>query len=413
MTLAAGRVPVPNDPAIPQLGDLLDGDRVAAALQRELPGTRIQAHAKYIRYKPGNKAIVFFEGSLDGVPVSFVGIVAALRDLRRLSRRESSAEVAARARPRCRAAEPIVFLDELNLLIEWYPANLAMPGLGFDAVEMRGALVALGRNPGIEPEPRLLVYKPESRAVLKWGDSYVRVYARGEDYAAALKNGVVSGSLEIAGTPRLLLRLDADRVLVQAEVPGRPFDATQGMERLGAVMFKFHAMDGRGLNMFEPTAHLELARKTAVHVESLLPSCAPRARRLVADLERRRPKRIEPVPSHGDLHAGQVLESEDALALLDFDHMALADPSDDLATFAAHTVRGGPGDFTRARAALARLTEGYGSRPLNLDWYLSGAILRRAGFPFRWIDPEWPARVEGFLTAAEEALHGGAGPRLR
>src|SRR5215472_4995637 len=136
MMVAAGRVPVPDDPAIPQLADLLDGDRVAAALERAQPGTRIHARAKYIRYKPGNKAIVFFEGLLDGVPVSFVGTVAALRDLRRLSRRESSAEMAARARPRCRAAEPIAFVDELNLLIQWYPANLAMPGLGFGVAEM-------------------------------------------------------------------------------------------------------------------------------------------------------------------------------------------------------------------------------------------------------------------------------------
>lgn len=403
----AGQVPVPNDPAIPQLGDLLHGDRVATALQREFPGTRIQARAKYIRYKPGNKAIVLFEGSLDGTPVTFVGTVAAFRDLRRLSRRGSSVEVAARARSRCLATEPVFFLAELNLLIEWYPANLALPGLAFDTLEMREALEALGRKPGLEAEPRLLVYKPERRAVLKWGDSYVRIYARTEDYATALKNGAVSGNFPIVGTPRLLRRMDAHRVLVQSEVPGRPFDAVHGMERLGTAVSRIHATDCRGLKLFSPEAHLELARRTEAHLERLLPSCSPRARRLVADLESRSPKQVEPVPSHGDLHAGQVLETRVGLAILDFDHMALADPSDDLATFAAHTVQGEPGDGARAKETLARLTDGYGSRPRHLDWYLSGAILRRAGYPFRWIDPEWPARIEGFLTAADEALHEG------
>ena len=87
-----------------------------------------------------------------------------------------------------------------------------------------------------------------------------------------------------------------------------------------------------------------------------------------------------------------------------YDVRGVHDPANDPATFAAHLIRGAPGDLGQALASLEVFLEGYGSRPVNLEWYLGGAILRRAGFPFRLVEPDWPARVEGMVSAAEDVL---------
>ena len=48
--------------------------------------------------------------------------------------------------------------------------------------------------------------------------------------------------------------------------------------------------------------------------------------------------KASPVPTHRDLHDGQLLQTPDGLALLDFDLMCLADPELDPANFLAHLV---------------------------------------------------------------------------
>ena len=91
--------------------------------------------------------------------------------------------------------------------------------------------------------------------------------------------------------------------------------------------------------------------------------------------------------------------------VIDFDEMCAAAAALDLASYAAHHVNGGEGDMTAASAALAGLVAGYGVRPHALAWYLSTSILRRSPFPFRFMEPNWPLRIERMVTDAEEALH--------
>jgi aminoglycoside phosphotransferase (APT) family kinase protein len=110
------------------------------------------------------------------------------------------------------------------------------------------------------------------------------------------------------------------------------------------------------------------------------------------------------VVAHGDFHAGQLLRCGGELAVIDFDKLCAAPPALDLATYAAHLVNGREHDLEAARTTLEAAAGGYGERPDGLDWYLATSILRRAPFPFRYLNEDWPDLVEGMVGAAEEAL---------
>ncbi len=87
-----------------------------------------------------------------------------------------------------------------------------------------------------------------------------------------------------------------------------------------------------------------------------------------------------PVPTHRDLHEGQVLVRDDGVLLLDWDTAALADPAADVANLAAHLDLLAASSPARRRAAAATAV---GLR----------AGLREGGHPLA-LDPEGAARVE-------------------
>jgi aminoglycoside phosphotransferase (APT) family kinase protein len=139
-------------------------------------------------------------------------------------------------------------------------------------------------------------------------------------------------------------------------------------------------------------------------VGALLPSLAPRLSYLLERLSRNVPDPGDPLLSHGDFHAGQLLETGGVFAVIDFDSMCVAPAALDIATYVAHTVRGDEGDLDRAGEVLARIIDGYGTTPDALRWYLVTALLRRAPFPFRYLDDQWPERIEAMLDMAEETM---------
>lgn len=136
----------------------------------------------------------------------------------------------------------------------------------------------------------------------------------------------------------------------------------------------------------------------------LVPELAPRLTRLLADLEHRQPWPGLRVAAHGDFHAGQLLVDGNGTVILDFDKMCAAAPALDLATFAAHLARGEADDLREVAQALDSLAEGYGGRPDDLGWYVATAILRRAPFPFRYLEEHWPERIHELVGTAETAV---------
>jgi aminoglycoside phosphotransferase (APT) family kinase protein len=192
----------------------------------------------------------------------------------------------------------------------------------------------------------------------------------------------------------------------QAMLDGRPPNATGGRgQAAGAELVLLHRQQVSGLRPFTHADQLRAAAGSIGSVTAVVPELEERLSGLLRKLELMIPDQSSLVTAHGDYHANQLLEVDGALAVIDFDEMCAAAPALDLSSYAAHHVNGGEGDMTAASAALAGLVTGYGIRPHALAWYLSTSILRRSPFPFRYMEPNWPLRIERMVADAEEALH--------
>ena len=153
-----------------------------------------------------------------------------------------------------------------------------------------------------------------------------------------------------------------------------------------------------------PSEQLAAAGTSAAFVAAILPALSDRLQALLRELEATLPSIDRLVLSHGDFSARQLLVTPDGLAVVDLDALCLAPAAFDPATFAAHLVSGERGGLGHALEVLEELVEGYGGRPEGLSWYLATCILRHSRYPFRYLDEDWPERVESMITAAETAL---------
>jgi Ser/Thr protein kinase RdoA (MazF antagonist) len=179
--------------------------------------------------------------------------------------------------------------------------------------------------------------------------------------------------------------------------------------RAGALLRELHALENPGLEVSAPVAQLDAARRSAAVVGAVAPRLARRVRRLVTRLELAAPPAVPRlVVAHGAFVAGPLLEAAGALVALDFDRACLAAPALDVATFAAGVASGRDDDLASVRAVLEATAEGYGTRPLHLEWHLAVALLLGAASPFRLQQEDWPQRTAAIVQAAEATLDGAA-----
>jgi Phosphotransferase enzyme family len=373
---------------------------MARRLAEALGSTPVEAEPRYLRYKPGNKAMVLYAVAVAGRRTAAV-VTIKVGNARAVLRRPEAAEVAIRARERCLSPEPFQFLPEIRALVEWYPARVSIPGLAFDPLRLGDALAAAGLSRPTDP-PVLVSYKPERRAVQRWGGTYVKAYADSAEYARAGSAAERAARLGI-GCSAPVARIDEERLLALAELPRS--DGVAGLREIGAVLARLHrAETGAGLQSSPAIAQLAMARRTAMQVAWLVPELEGLLQSVLAALERGLPDDAPLVASHGDLHLDQVVPTAAGPALVDFDHLCLASPALDPATLAAHLVRGGEGDLAFARATLEELLAGYGRTPAGLDWHLAAAILGRATYPLRELRRDWPERIAGMVEDAWRLL---------
>ena len=383
---------------------------MAGWLAQTLDSAAVEAAPRYLRYKPASKATVLYEVAVNGRRTAAV-VSIKVGNVRRELRRPEAALAACRARQRCLSPEPFQFLAEPGALVEWYPARASMPGLAFDPGRLQSALEAAG-HPGAFPDPILVSYKPERRAVQRWGSVYVKTYIDRSEYMRAAAAAQRSAQLSEIGSPAPLVRDDEDRLLALPEVETRPGPVSLAV--FGTLLDRLHrTASGVGLRRSHPSEQLELARSTAAHVTWLLPELEVPLESALSNLASSQPGDEPLVVSHGDLHLGQVLATPRGPVLIDFDHMCLAAPARDLAQLAAHLVQGGGDDRRRAEQRLEELVDGYGRRPAGLDWYLAESILGRAGFPLRELRADWPDRIRQMVADAGQVTDRAARARQK
>jgi hypothetical protein len=310
---------------------------------------------------------------------------------------------------------PLHYERELDALIQWYPLDLELPALAEPPARLLAELVAGGASlRDVSGDPATLGYRPRRRAVVRVGEHVLKIYARQEDFAAAIAGLLAAGGLEGLRTPALEGDLPARLVTMQRLLSGSPPSRAAAVAKEAgellcvlradwAVAPPEAALDA-GLPLALPAHQLATAESSSRFVAALVPALESRLQALLRDLEASMPSIDRLVPSHGDFSARQLLVTPDGLAVVDWDAMRLAPPALDPATYAAHLVFGGPGDLDEASEVLEELLEGYGVRPPGLSWYLATAILRHSRYPFRCFDAHWPERIEGMVAASEAAL---------
>jgi ATP-binding cassette, subfamily B, bacterial len=398
-----GAPPVLDDPALPHMADVLDPERMAGVLERSL-GDRaapLDAQVRYLRYKPQTNLVVHYDVRIEGRRHDATAMIAGA-DLGRRARKPRNVALARLVNGRSPAEHPLFYDSDVGALVQWLPLDLSLPAFAEPLGRLNRLLAAAGVHVvDDEAEPSLLAYKPRRRAVLRYGDHVLKYYCAPADYDASLAGLLASSAAPGVRTPRFEAALPDLLVTVQSHVDGRPVAAREAAPHAGRALARLHSGPAGGLAPFPPAAQLEAARASARLVCHIAPELRRRVEDLVASLEERMPAAGEPVPTHGDFNARQLLEQDDRLVLTDFDAMAAAPPGLDLATYFAYLVSGGVADVEAAFGTLASLLEGYGQRPPELPWYLATMVLRRAPRPFRYQDEDWPERVERMVAAAE------------
>jgi hypothetical protein len=294
-----------------------------------------------------------------------------------------------------------MFLEEPGVLVEWYPARVAIPGLAFDACRLGAQLEAAG-HPRPEQDPILVSHKPESRAVQRWGSLYLKAYVQEEQYQLAMRGLERSAALQGVCVAAPVAAIPEERLTVQSEVVGG--GAVTSMAALGEVLSRLHAAPRvADLPVVAAGDRLDLARSTATQLAWMLPDLVGPLDSVLEALRRSAPRPgSHRVLSHGDVKLDNALLTPAGVALLDFDHMCMAEAGSDAAMAAADLVSGAPDDLAVATRALEELSSGYGHCPTGVMWHTAVSVLCRAIYPFRRLEPDWPARIRRMVEDAAE-----------
>jgi ABC-type multidrug transport system fused ATPase/permease subunit len=405
------RTPLPPDPALPGLAPMLDTDAMRPALRRslraELAGAPLDdLRIARVRYKPHDRVMVHYRTTIAGRDQHVVATAIAGQDLRATVRSPRFEKMTVAVDGRSPGARPVTHDAESNAIITWCPFDVTLPGLAASPAELADRLshvgVAVPPRPG---EPAVLGYKPASRAVLRFGDNILKVYAKDSQFDAAVTGLLTSGRASSLPTSHIRAAFGDLRLTAQAAIDGStPADAVDVAHDAGGVLRALHAYESGDLAAAPPTRQLSEAKREAHLAGVLMPELVPALRGLADRLARSLP--TDPVlrSAHGDFHVDQLIVKDERLVVIDFDDMCQAPTALDIATYAADVVRGREDDLQRVVAVLDPLCAGYGSTPDHIDWYLSTAILCRATHPFRTQAPNWPERVRAMVHAADEVL---------
>jgi len=394
----------PVDAALPNLGTLLEPETMVEVLKRGLTDGHadLDVRVKWLRYKPGTNLVVHYDVDVAGASHHAVAMIAAGGLLARRADKPENRALAAQVEGSC-PGEPLRYEPDIGALVQWLPLDLSLPPLATLWKWLQAAEVP---RPPEWPDLVLLHYRPRRRAVLRLGYNVIKIYGQEADFANAVTGLRTAWALDAVPTARPKGEIGRARLTVQSALPGRQPGAPVAhvAAAVGPLLGAIHRSGAVGLRSLDPSRQLGAAGESARLVAHVAPELADRVHRLLVKLEATAPSPHELVPSHGDFHAGQVLDHRGQLSLIDFDEMCRAPAALDPASFAAHTVNGQPGDLNTATAALDALLDSYGEAPEGLAWYLSTSIMRRAPFPFRFYGEQWRVEVESMVGASEAAL---------
>lgn len=401
MSVGNGSAQIVSDPALPQLGMLLDAERMAPILARTLGRDIAQARVHYVSYEPGESVLVQYEVSTDGKTHDAVALANAEANLADQAAATDARFLVRAVQDRTPARIPLSYDQDLDILVQWPPLDLALPAFALPVERLRDHLEAAGIEIGEDP-PQLIHHKPGRRAAFRFGEHFVKIYASGGLFKRSVHNLRAVEPLPIR-TPRCEAAISDLRIQVQSLVPGtQPGGSHEVAREAGALLARLHAAELDGLRSAPAGYWLKSAAKSAGVLVAVVPSLERRLESLLGELEHRLPG-DGVVPCHGDFDVRQLLELDSDFGMVDFDRMSTAQPALDLASYVSYVAD--HGGLSEAAATLDALADGYGRRPEGVAWYLANVLLRRARIPFRRFMDGWPELIEARVAVAEAALH--------
>jgi len=329
------------------------------------------------------------------------------------------------------SAEPlraIAHAPELEALFLAFPNDRKISGLRLLAGGL--ALERLVGRPHLRSE--LVAWAPEATATARCLDARGRVVAYAKVYAedvsprtcathATLRRFMANAGPGAPRVPRVLAHSPARRAVVLEPVSGPTLleladtERARSIERLGTALAVLH---GAPIPELSPAFdRFELDRlQTAGEVIGLArPDVATPARALAAELRAgaARASADELVCLHGDPHPGNAVAANDAIALIDLDHVAAGPAAADLARVLAgltlERLQGRLGHASETELT-GRLLDGYRARRAlpghaTLAWHTAASLLTRTSQPaVTRVRPAVLDRLPEILTIARELL---------
>jgi Phosphotransferase enzyme family len=263
------------------------------------------------------------------------------------------------------------------------PAELVDAAYGLRVLLQSGG--ADRRLPGLapllaQPEPTLLVHRPEQRAVVRLAGSPTPTYARVvrpsrlESLLTTVDRarGVADGAFT---TPALLEVDRGSGVGVFESLPGAALHELLGCDEalrqapaIGRALRTLHAAEARpGTDRHGPDAEARVLWMWVRRLPRYAASLARPAREAAVSVgEALRPARpVRLAPAHRDLHDKQIfLDGGPSVGLLDFDTLTAAEPALDLGNLLVHLelrATQGDCDWGWAGRMAEGLLEGYGT----------------------------------------------------
>jgi Phosphotransferase enzyme family len=397
------RLPVPADPALPQMAQVLDTDVMAEVLARSLGDSVEPSDVRVcdLSYKPETNLVVHYDVGVGGDRHHATAMIGH-NDLAGRARKFENEALADMVDGRAPAERPLSFEPALGALVQWLPLDLSLWALAVPPAHRDRRLRAAGvHTNGRGEEPTLLDYRPQQRAVVRLNGHVLKYYASHSSFGAAV-TGLEAADEAPVGAPGFEASLPELFVTVQSHVDGERIDSPAAAAvEAGATLARLHAGSPDTLHDVRPIEQLDGAAASAELAGRLAPSLRPRLLALLARLEAALPLALDPVSAHGDFDARRLLRGADGIVITDFEAMCGAPAALDLASYAADLVRGDPADLEAALDVLDLVVDGYEQRPEELSWYLATTILRRAPRPFRQQEEQWPERIEEIVSAAE------------
>lgn len=404
---------------LPGLASLLDPEQFLQAVRTSMPHLEPQSiiRLSHIIYNKMDRCQVLYEVETSDGPKRLWGKAFRFEEFYQFSKTSRNGNPANRGVLSNCAVILGLFPDDLELdLLPLFPRHHEKRRDFFSTL--------LPSHPLLwEADLEIIRYIPQQRLVAQLGKpphaAFIKTYAAKQFQRLQhnIKNIISRGPLRV---PRCLGASKHGSVLAFEWIPGNTIGKVQAypdfdkkvFNDAGMALATFHEQD---FTRFKSTRRwtAEKVHENTEQLSHLVPSLTRRANDMALRLSRLMRSPLNRMCNvHGDFNPSNLLLSNGAVVVIDFDATTLGNPAIDLGNFIGYLDRRsvmGEISPSQAEAATGALVDGYeyvarGSLPVCAATYAAVSLCQSTLQPFRKRLPDWPLVAEILLARAETFL---------